>query len=702
MKRYLIITICTVVSVWLMEAMPFCAFSQKTAGQQDRLYMIANGKGNSIQLRWSPASPVLWQLANKYGYILTKYTVSKSGQLLNKPTASEILNPPVIKPASPDLMNALSKKDTMIEALASLIYENNEEQVSTPQSIIANRNLLNQRFSYALLVADINYNAALAAGLGYTDTHVQQGERYIYKISINLPDELKKEISYKPATVFSSPGEHWMMPTIEIPDLQIINNRVTLQWKIEHLSGFFTAYEIERSDDGINYYPATDLPFVQMTKANKNPPVATFIDSVNQPNSDSVYYRVRGITPFAERSNFSKPAAQRNFIISEYRPHIDSIKNLNNGQIHLYWHLPDSMVDKIETLSLYVSNNPNNAFFPVTGSIPPQNNGYTDSIRYVNNYYKLGMTYKGNYKTFTSLPRLFQGEDSIPPAKPVLSNAVIDSLGRVTLAWKPNTEKDLLGYRIYRANSLKEEFTEITRRPVTDTIWKDTVNLHTLTSHVYYTILAMDRYYNASKYSDTIMLRRPDTIAPSPALIAGTVLKEDSIMLTVIPSSSEDVMLYKLNRIDIQKEKDTIQLVTIYPSSDTLIHYTDTSATIGSTYQYILYTIDSSNNKSINISGLIACEPGYRKAVDSFTISLDRDKKQIQLSWAYSLQGVDKFIIYRSKNGSAFTTLTTLIATERKYPDKDLNINNTYRYKIKAVFKNGRHSLMSKENEIMY
>lgn len=702
MKRYLIITICTVFSVWLMEAMPFYAFSQKTIKQQDGIYMIANGNGNGIQLRWSPTSPVLWQLANKYGYVLTKYTVSKDGRLLSKPLTPEILSSPSIKPASPDLMKALAQKDTMIEAMSSLIYENNGEPASTPQAIIANRNLLNQKFSYALLIADINYNAAMAAGLGFTDTHVKQGEHYIYKISINLPKEWEKNISYKPATVFCSPDEHWMNPVIETPGLQIINNRVTLQWKIEHLSGFYTAYEIERSDDGINYYPATDLPFVQMTKANKNPSVATFIDSVNQPNSDSVYYRVRGITPFAERGNFSKPAAQRNFIISEYRPKIDSIKNLNNGQVRLYWRLPDSMIDKIETLSLYVSNNPNNAFFPVAGSILPQDNGYTDSIRYVNNYYKLGMTYKGNHKTFTSLPRLFQGEDSIPPAKPVLSNAVIDSLGSVTLTWKANTEKDLLGYRIYRANSLKEEFTEITHHAITDTVWKDTVTLHTLTPHVYYTILAMDRYYNASKYSDTVMLRRPDTIAPSAALIATTVLKDDSIMLTMIPGSSEDVMMYKLNRIDIQKEKDTIQLVTIHPSSDTLLFYTDTTAIVGNTYQYILYTYDSSNNKSVNISGLIACEPGYRKAVDSFTTSLDRDKKQIQLSWAYSLQGVDKFIVYRSKNGSVFTTLTTLTATERKYTDKDLNINNTYRYKIKAVFKNGKHSLMSKENEIMY
>jgi hypothetical protein len=31
------------------------------------------------------------------------------------------------------------------------------------------------------------------------------------------------------------------------------------------------------------------------------------------------------------------------------------------------------------------------------------------------------------------------------------------------------------------------------------------------------------------------------------------------------------------------------------------------------------------------------------------------------------------------------------------YTDKDLNINNTYHYKIKAILKNGKHSLMSKE-----
>jgi uncharacterized protein len=679
---------------------PLHSRAQKAASG-DFIYIAADGKAGLIRLRWAPSSPVLWQLGNRYGYKIAKYTVANDVSENTANPKQQYVSATPVKPAAPALMKTFAQRDSMIAVMAALIYDSSKSSSVGRESILDRSSMLTQRFGYALLIADLDYGAAQAAGLAFTDNNVQKGSRYIYKISINLPENLEKEIQYKEGAVFCVGGESWKMPGVGKPDLEISDNYVTVHWNIEHLRGFYTAYEIERSGDGIHYSPATELPYVQMSKG-KAPAIATFTDSLYEPNTDSIYYRVRGINPFGDRSAFSKPAAQRNFIIPMYRPHIDSVQNMSGGLIRIYWRLPDSVVKVTEGLHLLVANKADGPYFPVTKKmLQPQESSYIDTIHFVSNYYKLSVIYK-QHKTFTSLPYLYQGEDSIPPAAPIVLKAFIDSLGKVTLRWKANRESDLLGYRVFRANSLSEEFTEITRHAYTDTVWHDTITLNTLTPHVYYTLLAIDRYYNASHYSDSVMLKRPDTVAPAPAIFANAFIKGDSVLLSIINTRSADVSMYRLQRVNVSTPTDTMLLAQLPASAMDTLFYTDTAVNPGSTYQYLLYTIDSSNNRSVNRSGLVLFEPGFRKAVDLRSAVADRTNLQIQLQWDYPLAGVQKFIIYRNKAGGAFTTLCTIAANERSYTDKELNFNNSYGYKIKAVFGDGKHSLMSPVKEVIY
>jgi fibronectin type 3 domain-containing protein len=682
-----------------LSFIPVSSRAQK-ARSSDFIYIAADGKGGSIRLRWAPSSPLLWQLGNRYGYTIAKYAVSKDGSLPAGAPKQELLSAAPIKPAVPALMKTFAERDSMIAVMSALIYDSSQ---TAGQGSIADRSsMLTQRFGFALLIADLDYGAAQAAGLAFTDIRVQKGERYIYKITINIPEPLKKEVPYKEGAVFCVGGEQRRMPGIGMPDLEISDNYATLRWNIEHLTGFYTAYEIQRSGDGIYYSPATDLPFVQMAKG-KTPTMATFTDSLYQTNTDSLYYRIRGISPFGDKSAFSPRAAQRNFIIPAYRPHIDSTYNVPGARVRVCWRLPDSIAQKTEGLHLLVANKAEGPYFPVTKNLlSPLENGYTDSIHFVSNYYKLSVVYKQQQKTYTSLPYLHMGEDSIAPAKPVIVKAVIDSLGKVTLRWKANTEQDVLGYRVFRANSLREEFTEITRHPYSDTVWHDTINLNTLTSKVYYTLLAVDRYYNASLYSDTLPLKRPDTVAPAPAVIANAFMKGETVQLIMLATHSPDVMVYRLQRLDVARPKDTVLLAQLPPAQQDSLFFSDTSVLAGNTYQYLLFTVDSSNNRSINRSGLVAFAPAFRKAVQFSTALADRTNRHIQLQWEYPLSGVEKFIIYRNKAGGAFTTMCTVAPGEKRYTDKEVNINNTYGYKIKAVFGDGKHSQISAVKEVIY
>src|SRR5690606_3780897 len=49
---------------------------------------------------------------------------------------------------------------------------------------------LQQRFSFALFAADMNFEAAKKAGLGLEDNTVKNNERYYYKVKAVIPEEV--------------------------------------------------------------------------------------------------------------------------------------------------------------------------------------------------------------------------------------------------------------------------------------------------------------------------------------------------------------------------------------------------------------------------------------------------------------------------------------------------------------------------------
>lgn len=90
--------------------------------------------------------------------------------------------------------------------------------------------------------------------------------------------------------------------------------------------------------------------------------------------------------------------------------------------------------------------------------------------------------------------------DSIPPSAPTGLTARSSTSGEVVLSWKPNLEKDLLGYTLHYSNHPDHEFAAITNKPIHDTTFRDTVMIKTLTEHLYYKIVAIDKNYNYSTF----------------------------------------------------------------------------------------------------------------------------------------------------------------------------------------------------------
>ena len=145
---------------------------------------------------------------------------------------------------------------------------------------------------------------------------------------------------------------------------------------------------------------------------------------------------------------------------------------------------------------------------------------FTEPITGDHFYYKLALINKDD--TVFSSPKYLFTLDQNPPAPPTKLAGICDSNGIVKLTWKKPFDKDILGYRVFPvANSTNEEFIEKTTSLSSSPNFVDSLRLDNLTSEVFYTVISVDLNYNQSFKSDTILILKPDTIAPIPCVITG-------------------------------------------------------------------------------------------------------------------------------------------------------------------------------------
>jgi fibronectin type 3 domain-containing protein len=311
-------------------------------------------------------------------------------------------------------------------------------------------------------------------------------------------------------------------------------------------------------------------------------------------------------------------------------------------------------------------------------------------------YYKVAAVSPDN-DTVYSFPYYFFTLDQIPPSIPIGLHGVVNDSGVVRLAWKLNPENDIRGYRVFWANSLKEEFVEATKVFCTDSVFYDTLSLNNLTSEIYYRIVAVDLNYNNSKNCDPVKLLKPDTIAPVPAVFTDYLSDKKGVYLSWNNSSSKDVVGSML----LRKKENKID--TLIHWSDTTSQYLDSTGISGEKYAYFILTADNSQNKSISSELNVNYETGTRTGVTDISFKVNRELKQIELFWKLPQQEIYSIQIYRAKNEGGFILYKTLRDPKAvSFIDKDLAMNNTYRYKIKVVYKSGVSSVLSEEITATY
>lgn len=682
--------------IFLFTLVVSSLYSQEKEG----IKVIAKYRKNEVLIRWAPTDPYVWQLGMKYGYVLERFNVLVNGKLddqlagKGKPLSSQ-----PIMPFTKDAFQELIKKEPKAEIVQELMFGESFRSNGfhgSSRDILNQHQKLENRFGMTLLLCDMSTQLAISAGLMWIDRNVIPGTRYIYRVRIA---QLPQHVEVEPGVSVFDAKEGKPLVTPEKLKGKFQDHQVTLSWPITLHRGIYTSYVIERSSDGKIFNPLNDIPYVN-TSEKKNPEFSFYVDSLSE-NNVTYYYRIRGVTPFAETGPASSTISGAGHSSIDGAVIIDSTSVIENSRIFLRWKISEEGRPIIKGFFLERANKPDGPYKAIHADVlSSDKRNFVDQHPSTNNYYRLKYLGSNKDEIYYSLPVLAQTMDTIAPSAPVGILGKVDSLGVVTLTWKKNTEADMEGYRIFRANSLKEEFAERTNTLVKTLAYKDTININTLSKVVYYKVVAVDKYFNPSAYSAPIKIKRPDIIAPIAPVFIKSEVSMDGISTFWENSVSSDVQKYDLLRKE--RGKEDLKRISTWKASVNNIIAKDTTLEFHKFYKYVLRAIDSSGNTSQAISGEILYEPGIRKEITQIKSKTDKIKRLILLQWEYNNAEIDKWIVYRAIEGKPIKIFKTIPGVQLKFEDADVAINSNYIYKIRGILKNGASTEISKEIKVQF
>lgn len=558
-------------------------------------------QSNRILLRWIPTDAESWALLNEYGVRLERLTVSRSGTVLNKPEVRILAN--ILKPMETEKLKELAGKYPMGAVIAQAIFGEDFE-ISLGESSLSKAIALDearqQRYLFSLYAADLCFPVAKEVGWGWEDTDIRDNERYLYRITPLVP---KKTRSITQGAIFAVPADTTKLVSPMGLSLQCSEAGAQLTWDYNTLSYLYSAYFVERSEDGIHFKQISELPVTRMADTDKNPhaPI-TYLDSI--PLGKTMYYRVVGVTPFGSKGEYSVVVSGIAYPVLKTVPMITGYKFDKAGGAHIAWQFDDTQQGIINGFNILHSTD-DKTYSTLADNIGANEKNYHIEKIGKNIYYKVEAKSKHGTST-QSLPILIQPIDSVPPAIPKGLKAHIDSLGAVHISWDANHDADIYGYRLYRGQTKGEELIPITDLAIREIYYTDSVNINNLNDKVYYALTSLDERYNQSGLCETIEVSKPRTIPPTAPVITKGTAEVGKNVIEWVCGGEPQIAGFIVTRKEVDSKTEQMVQRVNNPEAN---RYEDNNIEPGKRYQYqvMAYTINllqSPLSSSIKIKSL--------------------------------------------------------------------------------------------------
>ena len=658
-----------------------------------KIELIARPLKDSILLRWAPNNSLLWEETNKSGYIIERVTLMREGKLLSAPEHKIITSSPMLPVPLAQWEKAVkSNKYAAIagQALYGKTFDVNNKSLNL-YSVITKVRERDSRFSFALFAADQSPQVAKLMGIWYTDKDVRNSEKYLYRVYV-----ANSKTKVDTGNVYTGTAEFQTLPIPLDLKAEFGNRKVNLTWNNRYFKNIYNSYILERSGDGgKTYQSVSNEPLVNLIPGNKPDPELFYKSDSIPENGKKYYYRVRGLNAFGETSDPSDVISGAGHPDISFTPYITDHVSVDNKNVRIKWEFPSDKNSEIAGFKLSRSSNPKNNFTYIDSKINVEAREYTDKKPILTGYYIISAFNRFGEEN-RSLPVLVQLIDSVPPDAPTHMKGSIDSTGKVTITWKPNTEDDMYGYRVFRANYASEEYSQVTTTPTRDTFFIDHITINTLTRRVFYKLMAIDQKQNHSEFSNALELKRPDKIPPVQAVFTNSISSTDGVHLEWINSTSVDVKNHSLYRSI--PGSGQWKLIAVFTVADSVTRYTDISADSVNYCSYTLIAKDFDNNESQPSNPVKGkkIDLGIRVGIDKVFTDINREKGTAQLAWKKPQGNIYRYFIYRAKGENELTLYKSIPGTNEIFTDTDMKVNTRYRYSVKVVFEDGSQSGFSK------
>lgn len=547
--------------------------------------------------------------------------------------------------------------------------------------------------NFAILTLSSSTYASVAEICGVSWVDLGVDGKFKYQVKITGTSNASESVEINTKKLSKNPACSELKGSSRL-DLK----EVYLKWEAKELNDWYGGYYILKSEDNKSFKRLNSTPLFHFTsELEKEKTVIDYVDTAVV-EGETYYYKVEPINHFADvgiQSNVVEVYIQKrlegNCIIEDVKS--EKLVRIIEGR---YEAKPDEQVREY----VFMRSDKVDSGYVVLDQVKTSELAFefqyeANKLTGDRHYFKVAAVSPDGDSAY-SYPYYHFTLDQEPPGVPNNFKGEIDSLGIANLTWLPPADDDIRGYRIFRTNTLREEFIEVTKNLVKSTSFKDSLSLNNLTSEVYYCIRTVDLNHNNSPYSEPILLLKPDTIPPVAPLIRTYEVKEEGVLLTWNNSPSDDVEHQYLIR--------TLEFIT-----DTLLvfkrearSYLDTTCRMGVNYAYRLIAADEALNAAVSNPVNVVYELGYRPAPKGIKGEVNREGKYISLSWKTIMEPIYAIQIYRAKNDGEFRLYKTIRENSSEYQDVGLSINNVYHYKIKVMYKSGKSSKMSDAISVVY
>lgn len=648
-----------------------------------------------IMLRWAVDQAVAWQKSNTIGFSLKRYTYMRDGKLLPE---SEEKDLGIFLPKPEQEWQSIVETNDNAAIVAQSLYgedfevEMGEQPAEGLEGLINKSQEIDQRFAFALMAADLDFEVALLAGWGYVDTDIKQDEKYVYVIELNQANNTKNlHVEQGQAVASLSDRQDLPSPMGLIGIFQ--DKSVILGWEYLQLRDIYTAYFIEKSEDNTNFIALGDLPVMNMNdKPDKPSQGMVYIDSLAQ-NGQNYSYRIRGKTIFGEYGPYSDVVTGSGKKALEASPRITFFDITADENIKIDWEFPAASEKDIQSFALLHSETDEKGSYKIVkDNIPVKDRAVTTKSLSPSNYFKIRAIGK-NRDNRESFAVLIQPDDATPPAIPVELKGKIDSTGVVHLTWKPNTEKDLAGYHVFRSTIKGDEPVRLTPQALESAQYTDSVQIENLNSTVYYYVTATDLRKNQSGASQIIELEKPDVIKPEAPAFTGYKAENGEIQISWTKSYSDDASIHRLYRQAIDDRDKSWKIIYETKSISPEYEYTDKEAVSNHRYKYYLQAIDKGGLVSGRSQEITLRNTDLRPAdvISEVAGIANHDKKMIELTWKVSSNDeIGEIVVYRRVGDGKATLWGTLSGAQNFLEDKNTQVGQQYTYLLKAMLKNNR------------